>query len=206
MVLFCKSTRKISIYSRGKKKYLEVDRANRKANSLYKALERVERETTPSRFEHTLRVIQTAAEISRQSKLREEEHANLLLACAYHDFSKNWSRARLLNKASILYSKSKEELLPSLWWLHGPIGANYLKEKGYVSNPSILRAIEYHSRPIKDLDRLGKILIIADKIEPNKKHKFSEEQYSWIEAELERGNVDSVYSYFLELPPKGQTT
>ncbi|AFN65432.1 metal dependent phosphohydrolase [Mycoplasma wenyonii str. Massachusetts] len=174
---------------------IEIEKA------LSKALKRIYKEQTISRFDHTLRVIEFAEQISKWASLDEKTRANLLLSCAYHDFAKNWSKTKLIRYGRKIYSKPREELIKECWNLHGPVAKYYLSRTNTLDD-SILTAIEHHTKPIASLDIVGKVLVIADKLEPKKKGSYPSELYDSFLTQLKERKIDEVFKYLLENPLK----
>lgn len=170
-------------------------------NSLIDALKKARKEESSSRFEHTLRVLEFANQISNWCSLDESTRSKLLLSCAYHDFAKDWSKTKLLNYATKIYSKPKKELETELWSLHGPV-AKYHLSRTFRLDQDVLDAIEYHTKPISNLNKVGKLLVIADKLEPRKKDSYSPQQYEILISWIQEGKIDEVFKYLLDNPIK----
>lgn len=169
--------------------------------SLMDALKRARKEESEARFEHTLRVLDFANQIAIWCALDDLTKSKLLLSCAYHDFAKNWSTTKLLNYATKIYSKPKKELESELWSLHGPVAKYYL-EKTFKLDSDVLDAIEHHTKPIADLNKVGQLLVVADKLEPQKKESYSPQQYETMINQIKQGKIQEVFKYILENPTK----
>lgn len=128
---------------------------------------RVKVALSPKRFAHTMRVYHLAMALGRLYGIEEE---SIFLASLYHDYVKEWRNADLLN-----YAKLNELPLdfcflkePSL--LHGPVAAHLCLIKGWIADNSVYDAIFYHTVGDKNLDTLGKIIYIADAVEPGRNY------------------------------------
>lgn len=131
----------------------------------------------PSRLEHSLSVAKTAEILCT---LYGEDPKKGHFVGLVHDMCKYFSEQELLKTAEQdtepvpEYEKSNPELL------HGRCAAVVLKNKYKVTDNSILFSIKHHTLGHKDLDNLGKILYVADKIEPTRPQmtteKFAEYQ------------------------------
>lgn len=94
---------------------------------------------------------------------------NAQIAGLLHDCAKYMSDDELYKKClkHNIDITEEEEKQPSL--LHGKLGAYYAQNKYKVDNKEILEAISYHTTGKPNMSLLGKIVFIADYIEPNRK-------------------------------------
>ncbi|AGX89322.1 HD domain-containing protein [Mycoplasma parvum] len=202
--LFCfnKKTKKMKLYDISSNKWINNNLEEKNINNLAeinKALRKTFKEQTLKRFEHTIRVLETAHLISSKVQLNEKEKNKLLLACAYHDFCKNWTLRRLLfYSKKIFINRNKEELLKEAWGLHGPVASFILKRNKLLKDEEVLLAITNHTYPDRESSIIGKILIIADKIEPNKISNFNENIYKELWNYLRFGDIESTFKFLLE--------
>lgn len=117
------------------------------------------------RYEHSVRVAETAAKICRTFGFDENIG---YLAGIGHDMCKDCSDDELIQ----LVKKDGKEIIkyeydnPSL--LHGRAAAVVMKEKFGIENPDILEAVSYHTSGVKNMCDLTKVLFLADKIEPGR--------------------------------------
>lgn len=103
------------------------------------------------RFAHTQRTVLFALELNKQAQLPFD---NVFLAALLHDVAKTEEQARPL--------------------AHQYEGERIAKERG-ITDKSILRAIRYHATGSPDMDKLGKIIYLADKLEPGRDYKGVQE-------------------------------
>ncbi|WP_043902167.1 bis(5'-nucleosyl)-tetraphosphatase (symmetrical) YqeK [Candidatus Mycoplasma haematominutum] len=200
MMVFSKPKNLIWAYSPQLLKWseLSMNHQNLYFGQLEEALRNSQTEETPERFEHTIRVVSTAWDIMLPlTALKERMKMRVLIACAYHDFAKNWNIENL--KSSFIKKHPRMKDLP-IWALHGPVAAFYLKIRNLVKNPSILKAIECHTIPPKKLGIIGKLVVIADKLEPLKEKNFPPEVFCDLWSHLKLGDYEYVYEY-LRLNP-----
>ena len=119
------------------------------------------RRMTPERYEHTLAVAESAMEIARMHgvSIQDAEMAGLL-----HDYARDLSADELLRIAGSngLIEHEIERRVPVL--LHGPVGAWLARSELGVENRSVLRAIEVHTVGAPGMDRLARIIYLADLI------------------------------------------
>jgi predicted HD superfamily hydrolase involved in NAD metabolism len=52
--------------------------------------------------------------------------------------------------------------------LHGPVGAETLARESGLDDPALYRAIYWHTTAHPSLDDLGKVVFLADKLDPEK--------------------------------------
>lgn len=133
-----------------------------KISKIAKKIEKVQSE---KRYEHTLGVSYTAGCLAMRYK---EDVEKARLAGLLHDCAKHLDEERLLelcDKYKIEVS-SVERDNPFL--LHGKVGALIAKKKFDIEDDTILDAIAYHVTGKPQMSLLGKIIFVADYIEPNR--------------------------------------
>ncbi len=109
------------------------------------------------KFEHSLGVEETALALAQCYGVDKSKAG---LAGLLHDFTKQKDNKELAEKYGIPYLTEKT--------LHGHTAAAMLKEKGYVTEESVLDAIRWHTTGRQSMTMLEKIVYIADYIEPNR--------------------------------------
>lgn len=128
------------------------------------AIARVKSKLTKERFDHTLRVAQTAnhlADLYGESKRKVE------LAAIFHDYAKEfplhelerWIKSSSLSKELLLYHHE-------LW--HGPVAAVLVEEEFGIKDSRIRDAIQYHTTGRAKMSKMEKIIYLADYIEPGR--------------------------------------
>ena len=127
---------------------------------------RIKKQLSSKRYEHSVRVAETAVKLARLHGCNEEkaEIAGLL-----HDYCKEYPKEEQVRIAveQHLLSSREDLLMPQV--LHGPVASYILKQEGLVDDESVLQAVRYHTTGHPDMDTLAKIIFIADYIEPNRK-------------------------------------
>lgn len=123
------------------------------------------KELDKERFRHTMGVMYTAASLAMA---HGEDMEKALLAGLLHDCAKcipNDKKLKLCKKHQIPITESEKK---SPFLLHAKLGA-YMAEAVYgVKDPEILHAIEVHTTGAPGMNRLDKILFVADYMEPNR--------------------------------------
>ncbi len=125
----------------------------------------VEKRLKKARYEHTVRVAETAIELAKKY---EESTEKAALSGMLHDIAKCDSSHQLKDSINtfdlpkILLDYNKE-----LW--HGPVGANLVEKNYEVTDEDVLNAIYYHTTAREQMSKLEKIIFVADYIEPGRK-------------------------------------
>lgn len=137
-----------------------------KTNELSKLRKEISKVMDGKRFEHTLSVAYTAANLAACHGADTEK---ALVAGMLHDCAKGMPDHKLLElceKHHIPVSK-EERKKPSL--LHAKIGS-YLAHKKYkVTDSNILNAVCYHTTGRPAMTLLEKIIFVADYMEPGRR-------------------------------------
>lgn len=118
------------------------------------------------RFEHTLRVTQTAKELSRIHNLSHEIICKIELASILHDILKESSPKSLIEEDYIVRSESVSlyKNFQSVW--HALEAPKYINFKFNIKDTDILDAVKFHCTGNQHLNIVAKIVFIADYIEP----------------------------------------
>ncbi len=89
-------------------------------------------------------------------------------AALAHDLYRAHSGEQLLSEARArgLVPTPVEERVPLL--LHGPLAARHLNEECAVTDEEVLQAVRWHSTSCPGMSRVGLVVFIADKVEPQK--------------------------------------
>ncbi len=119
-----------------------------------------------SRYEHSHRVANYAKFLAEHYPSEGVHPDKAFLAGLAHDICKNFSDEELLATVEKDGMGVDDIEKTRLNLLHGRAAAVLLKEKFAVKDESILNAIAFHTFGYEGIDALGKIVYIADKIEP----------------------------------------
>ena len=133
---------------------------------IYKLQNKLKNALEPKRFEHTLGVAYTAANLAFCHSCDEK---SALIAGLLHDCAKclyHHKRLSVCKKNNIPITKVEMQN-PVL--LHAKVGAFYAKAKYGVEDVDILSAITYHTTGRPNMSLLEKIIYVADYIEPHRK-------------------------------------
>lgn len=139
-----------------------------KTSDLNKLRKKMKKGLEPKRYEHTLSVAYTAANLAA---VHDADVETALVAGMLHDcakclgYEKQMSLCRKNHvQLSGLESKKDSPLL------HAKAGSILARDKYGITDEDILNAIAYHTTGRPQMSRLEKIIYIADYIEPKRRH------------------------------------
>ena len=138
--------------------------------SLSKIRKEMKKTLEPKRYEHTLSVAYTAANLAA---LYGEDVGRALTAGMLHDCAKCMSykkQRELCIRHHVQLSEPEKKHGEFCPVLHAKAGAVLAKEKYGVKDEEILNAIFYHTTGRPQMSVLEKIIYIADYIEPCRRH------------------------------------
>lgn len=124
----------------------------------------VQSQLTSKRFEHTMRVAQTAKELA---DLYDVDVKRVELAAILHDLAKDFPAEKL--KQLLDESQSPEDLLhynQELW--HGPVAAYLLETKYGITDTDVIHAVRFHTTGRAQMSKVELIVYVADYIEPGR--------------------------------------
>jgi HD superfamily phosphohydrolase YqeK len=78
--------------------------------------------------------------------------------------------------------------------LHGPVGAEILRQEEGLSDQSLYQAVYWHTTAHPSLDPVGKVVFLADKLDHQKLKRYPYQPYL---RELALVNLDSAILEFL---------
>lgn len=147
---------------------------------LNEAIEIVKGQLGKSRFDHTLRVLETAQELARRFHAPLEK---VELAAVFHDYAKQRPTEDL--RREIISSDLPKDLLDyhsELW--HGPVGAILAERQYGITDKEILGAIYCHTTGKPHMNKIEMIVYLADYIEPGRDFPGLEEVREAAEGDL----------------------
>ncbi|SHE77172.1 putative HD superfamily hydrolase of NAD metabolism [Seinonella peptonophila] len=164
-------------------------------------LQATKEELFPARYEHTLRVMETAIQLAKQINGLETE--KVAVAAVLHDFCKCWPTIKLsqwieheLNNLDLLlYDKE-------LW--HAPVGAEVVRSRFGVEDEDILNAIRFHTTGRPNMSILEKVIFIADVVEPGRSFPGVDELRSLANSNLNQAILTSLNHTIRFLLDKGK--
>lgn len=120
-----------------------------------------------SRYEHSVRTAEMCSKIC--SKCGIEPKLGYLAGIS-HDICKNLDDKEMISVSQRDGMEITELEREKTGLLHGRAAAVIMREKFGITDKDLLDAVAFHTFGKKDLCDLGKILYVADKIEPGRKH------------------------------------
>ena len=139
-----------------------------KTSDLAKLRREMEKTLEPKRYEHTLSVAYTAANLAAIHGVDVEK---ALVAGILHDCAKCLSHKKQMTlciKHDMQLSELEAEEESPL--IHAKAGSILAKEEYGITDEDILNAICYHTTGRPQMSPLEKIVYIADYMEPGRKH------------------------------------
>jgi len=164
-------------------------------------LEAVKEVLSEKRYQHTIRVMETAVELAHHYDIGDQEVKE---AALLHDYAKCFSTDEL--QAYINQFHLPEELLSfhhELW--HGPVAAEIVHEKFSIKNPDILNAIRYHTTGRVGMSLLEYIIFVADYIEPARSFPGVEEVRLMAKVNLENAARKALQNTIIYLMNQDMT-
>ena len=170
------------------------------APDLERRIQRRVDQLPPKLQAHIARAQDVARELAPYHKVPPEQAALGILA---HDVARAMSGPELLHCAAqfALPVGMVDRQAPVL--LHGPVGAEILRreegltaagEDGDNDWGELYQAVYWHTTAHPGLDAMGKVVFLADKLDPNKGKKYP---YQPLIMELARENLDAALLEFL---------
>ncbi|MGF7436392.1 bis(5'-nucleosyl)-tetraphosphatase (symmetrical) YqeK [Lentilactobacillus senioris] len=161
---------------------------------------------TPSRFNHVLRVEQTAIQLAQKYGESVEKAS---IAGLVHDYAKQRPDADFIR--AIKQYRLDDNLLNygnAIW--HGVVGWLFVAKELQIENIDILKAVEYHTVGHQYMSKLAQIVYMADYIEPGRDFPGVSKARKATEISLAAGvscQTQQTLSYLIEnkLPVYPQT-
>lgn len=150
---------------------------------------RIKKQLSSKRYEHSVRVAETAVKLARLHGCDEKQAE---IAGLLHDYCKEYPKEEQVRIAveQHLLSSREDLLMPQV--LHGPVASYILKQEGLVDDESVLQAVRYHTTGHPDMDTLAKIIFIADYIEPGRKTPNIDDLFDIAARDLDECVVEIV--------------
>jgi predicted HD superfamily hydrolase involved in NAD metabolism len=123
-----------------------------------------------------------------------------------HDVARAMGGGELLLRASQLDLPVSmvEREVPIL--LHGPVGAEILKTEDGLTDDSIYQAVYWHTTAHPSLDTLGKVVFLADKLDPQKigSYPFQPRIRDLAFQDLDRGILEFLTQELIARASRGE--
>lgn len=134
------------------------------------------------RWQHSVGVAETAERLAVRYNVDPDKAR---LAGILHDIARDFDDNELLRRAKKASLQVSEYGFAMPLLLHGPIAAVMAQEEYGVNDPEVLNAIAVHTVGSEYMSQLDKVLFVADKIEPNRKHGSVDEVRKQAEKDLD---------------------
>ncbi|MEK3890656.1 bis(5'-nucleosyl)-tetraphosphatase (symmetrical) YqeK [Bacillus sp. FSL K6-3431] len=134
------------------------------------------------RYDHTLRVLDTARELGKNVGVDVKKTE---IAAVFHDYAKLLSIPEL--KVKVSDAREDPRLLayhPELW--HGPVAAQIVLDEFDISDKDILNAIRFHTTGRANMSMLEKVIFLADYIEPGRSFPGVEEVRELVKEDINK--------------------
>jgi len=122
----------------------------------------------PGLVRHTRRVVSEAIDLARRWDVDPER---VELAAWGHDLCRAARPVDLLTKAWEMRIPVSQQEEDSPMLLHGPVAACMLDQQFNVSDAEVLEAVRDHTLGGPSMSLIAKIVLLADKVEPNKRER-----------------------------------
>jgi len=153
--------------------------------------------------DHIYRVKDIALKLAEQYGLDKERAGLGMLA---HDIARAMAGPELFRRAAEfgLTINLLERQVPVL--LHGPVGAELLRREDRLDDLSIYRAVYWHTTAHPALDDLGKLVFLADKLDPQKiaRYPFIPELHRLAMEDLDRAVLEFLTRELASLTSRGE--
>ena len=148
------------------------------------------------RYDHTIRVAETAERLAGLHGLRDPARARL--AGLLHDLARETDRYTLLRIAAVRDVPVGEAEREKPMLLHGPVAAELAGSDLGVRDEEVLEAVRVHTTGAPGMGPLSLAVFVADKIEPGREGDWVEELRALAEKDLRgaaRASLASSISY-----------
>ncbi len=137
---------------------------------------------SPHRFDHSVRVAQTAALLCKQ--YGEDEKLGFFAGLS-HDMCKEMDKNLLIDIALEDGDKLSETEIKKPSILHGRVCEKILRKRFHINDVRVLEAVAYHTFGKKNMCNIAKIVCIADKIEPGRPYMSSSKMKNLLKLSLD---------------------
>jgi len=128
-----------------------------------KIIEYIEKNLNKQRFEHSLRVMDTAEKIARHYNADVEKAR---LAGLVHDCAKNMNDEEMIKVIKENNYNDNYIYIKTAALMHGLVGGIIARNVMGINDTEVLNAVIYHTTGRENMSILEKIIYIADYIEP----------------------------------------
>ena len=155
----------------------------------------------PERYEHSVRVAETARQMC---SIYGEDPDKAYFAGLAHDMCKDLDDGIQLSLAGRDGQEITELERKKPFLLHGRAAAIKLKEEFGVDDADVLQAVAHHTFGCKDPCTLSKIIFAADKIEPGRPQSTEEYRKELFSKSLDQMTLAVLESHMNFLTTRGK--
>ena len=141
------------------------------------------------RYDHTLRVADTAADVAHVHSLDEEKAR---LCALIHDAARETEPEEFLRLAEEWNLPVGEPERQSPKLLHGPVAAELARRELGVRDEEVLEAVRAHTTAKPGMGPLALVLYVADKIEPARDYPSVERLRKLAREDLHKAATESL--------------
>ncbi|MGL5439291.1 MAG: bis(5'-nucleosyl)-tetraphosphatase (symmetrical) YqeK [Filifactoraceae bacterium] len=138
-------------------------------------------ELSAKRFDHTMRVVETAIKIGEVYNMNLN---NIKLAALLHDCAKNYAEQELMDLSIRNNVKLNEFQVKNKELIHSVLGRAIARNVYGIDDMDVLNAIEYHTTGRANMSNIEMIIYIADFCEPGRKVPDAEKVYNMAMVDL----------------------
>ena len=185
-----------NLYSNGEAKSMP----EKKKYSEYK--EHIKEKLSKKRYNHSLNVADAAVKLAKRYGTDKEK---AYIAGLLHDVCKELpaeEQLRLAKQSDLNVSEIELNAVPLL---HAIAGSVYIREKFGITDEEIIKAIRYHTVACGDMDKLSKIVYIADLISDDRDYKDVKRMRKVAEQGLDKAMLEALRFSLTDSVAKGNT-
>ena len=165
--------------------------------TIEKIKKKLEAELSPKRYIHSVNVMETAVRLAARYG---EDAGKAALAGLLHDCARDVKADEAIRLSGMYRIRVDDisRIQPEL--LHGRLGEKLAGKLYGVKDPQVMRAIAIHTMGCPGMDLLGKIIFVADYIEPARSFPEAESMRKEAFENLDKAvlsAVDSTIKYVL---------
>ncbi|MGX7107724.1 bis(5'-nucleosyl)-tetraphosphatase (symmetrical) YqeK [Hutsoniella sourekii] len=167
-------------------------------------IESLEVVLSPKRFQHVLRVEETALAMADQPDVSPTDRERLSIAALMHDYAKELPSREMLSLARA--SSGDPDLSQGghgVW--HGPAGATIARDQLGCSDLLILEAIRDHTTGNFAMSWQSQVIFVADYIEPSRQFESAQRARDYVKAgRLEAAVLEKMVGSMASMVQKHQ--
>ncbi|WP_026689171.1 bis(5'-nucleosyl)-tetraphosphatase (symmetrical) YqeK [Alteribacter aurantiacus] len=164
------------------------------------AFESVKKQLKQARYDHTVRVVETATKLCERYGQSVEK---VRLASILHDYAKYRPSGEMKNVIKTTEWLSDDWCNYGEAILHAPAGAALIREELGITDEEILHAVVFHTTGRAGMSEIEKIVYLADYIEPGRKFPGIDDVRDASEQSLDYGCLIALSNTVTFLISKG---